>query len=89
MTYEIVFYKAGIRTGGYNVAEAKMAADEFVGCVERYTKVAGFYIESFNADGCSVVDLSDEAMTIKLIGVISDDIKDVVKKKFDLFKDCK
>lgn len=80
--YEIAFYTAGNRTGGYKV-NATQAIDEFVGCVERYTKEAGFFVEVCDADCCAIVDLSTAGMTIKLIGVISDDMKEPLRLKLN------
>ena len=68
--------------GGYKV-NAEHAIDEFVGCVERYTKVAGFYIDVFDAECCAVVDFSATAITIKLSGVISDEVKESLRGKLD------
>ena len=82
-TYEIAFYKAGNRIGGYKVPTAHTAGDEFAGCVERYTAVAGFYIDVFDTDCCAVVDLSEVAMTIKLIGAIDADMKKSLMKRLD------
>lgn len=81
--YEIAFYKAGSRTGGYKVTTAQAAMDEFAGCVERYTAIGGFYIEDSTADNYTVVDLSAAEITIKLIGVIDDVMKATLKKKWD------
>jgi len=69
------------------VPSAVEAVEGFIACIERYTAQEGFYVSAMSADGCTIVDLSDEERTIVLHGTISDVMKATLANAWAGLKD--